>query len=272
MFGMRILGVLLFSIGISVAANAQGKVDGFFPNTGSLKTVLGLGFEDSKKYLAGNSKLDLERSTYYAAIFAAYGITERLEASMTVPYISSNKQRNFQDISLFLKYKGWQVATEKSRWELSAAAGFSTPLSNYDIGGLNDIGQRATVLETRAIVHYMNEKGWFGTLQSGFSFKFEEVPNSLPATLKVGRATSQWYYDVFYDYQHAFGGIDYRGTPRPQNFREFGVTFHKVGGTVYKPFSNSLGAYIALSYTFDGRNTFLGPTYGIGLSYQTNFK
>jgi hypothetical protein len=62
---------------------------------------------------------------------------------------------------------------------VSIAAGFSTPLSDYDVGGLNDLGQQATVIETRLMLHYVLVSEWFFTLQSGVSFKLEEVPNSL---------------------------------------------------------------------------------------------
>ncbi|HAT66010.1 MAG TPA: hypothetical protein DCS66_15670, partial [Flavobacteriaceae bacterium] len=110
----------------------------------------------------------------------------------------------------------------------------------------------------------------FTSLQSGYSFKLEEVPNSFPFVIKAGRASSKWYYDIYYDFQHSFGGIDYLGTPSPQNFRAFGVDYHKVGGTVYKPFSNNIGAYVSLSYVLSGRNVFQGPAYGIGIVY--NFK
>ncbi len=262
--------LLLFFMIVAFPALGQGKIDGFYQGTHQGAIVLGGGFEDSKKYLAGDNKLDLERSTYYVSLFTAYGITDNLDVNLSVPYISSTTESNLQDLSLMLKYKLLQFNSEPGIFEVSTAAGFSTPLSDYTIGGLNDIGQQATIVETRAMVHFMSKSSWFATLQSGFSFKLEEVPNSLPATLKVGKATSTWYYDVYYDYQHSFGGIDYRGTPFPQNFREFGVDFHKVGGTLFKPFSSTLGAYVSVSYIFEGRNTFLGAAYGLGVSYQIN--
>ena len=265
---MRLLLLILVLTIFSAPCFGQGTIDGFYKNKNNGAVVLGGGFEDSKKYLAGANKLDLERSTYYVSIFTAFGITDNLDVNLSVPYISSNKESNFQDISVLLKYRFLRFNSELGAFELSTAAGLSTPLSEYSIGGLNDIGQQATSIETRALLHFRSNSSWFATLQSGFSFKVEEVPNSLPATLKVGRATSNWYYDVYYDYQHSFGGIDYRGTPFPQNFREFGVDFHKAGGTLYKPFSSSLGAYISVSYTFAGRNTFLGASYGLGLSYN----
>ncbi len=265
---MRLLLLSLTFLIVSCPSFGQGNIDGFYKSKYEGSLVVGGGFEDSKKYLAGNNLLDLERSTYYASVFGSYGISDNLDVNLSVPYISSNKESDFQDISLFVKYRFLKLNTNPGTFEVSIATGFSTPLSEYTIGGLNDIGQQATSVEPRVMVHFTSKTFWFGTLQSGFSFKFEEVPNSLPATLKIGRATSSWYYDVFYSYQHAFGGIDYRGTPAPQNFRELGVDFHKVGGTLYKPFSSKLGGYISVAYIFEGRNVFLGATYGLGLSYS----
>ena len=75
---------------------------------------------------------------------------------------------------------------------------------------------------------------------------------------------------MFYNYQKSFGGIDYLGTPPPQNFREFGVDYHKKGGTVYKPISNKIGVYINFSYMFTGKNAFRGAACSTGLVYNFN--
>jgi len=259
--------ILFFSKGYS-----QVKVDGFYNEPGNATVVLGLGFEDSKNYIAGRNKTDLGRSVYYANLYMNYGITENLTTSLSIPYIVSDDQRNLQDVLLFLKYRLFQLEKKNGIVEVSLAGGISTPTSNYTLGGLNDIGQQATVLESRALVHYKKNNGWFATLQSGFSFKLEEVPSSIPVTAKLGKATSQWYYDVNYDFQYSFGGIDYRGTPRPQNFKEFGSDFHKVGGTVYTRFSKDFGGYISLSYTLAGRNVFTGAAYGLGVVYRFGIK
>lgn len=263
---LLLLSILLFvSEGFS-----QGKIDGFYRGQGNATAVLGFGFEDTKEYFAGTEKTGLSRSLYYGNLYGAYGVTKDFDVSLAIPYLMSNKNRNFQDIQLFGKYRVVEKELGKGSFQISLAAGFSTPISNYRIGGLNDIGQQATVIDGRLLVHYHLKTGWFATLQSGYSFKLEEVPNSVPVTLKLGKTTAKWYYDFYYDYQHSFGGIDYRGTPSPQNFKEFGVDYHKVGGTIYRPFSKRFGAYLSLSYALGGRNTFQGPGYGAGLVY--NFK
>ena len=247
---------------------SQGRIDGFYRGKSKGTVVLVLGFEDSKDYFAGRTNIELGRNLYYANLYGAYGITDDLDVSVSIPFMSSDDNTNFQDITIFTKYRLLKSTPEKQQLEVSVAAGFSTPLSNYDIGGLNDLGQQATVIESRLLLHYGLNSGWFFTLQSGFSFKFEEVPNSLSVVFKVGKASEKWYYDFFYDYQKSFGGIDYLGTPRPQNFREFGVDYHKVGGTLYKPISDKMGAYINLSYVFEGRNAFRGAAYSLGLVHN----
>jgi hypothetical protein len=263
---------VLILIFISFNGFAQGIIDGFYRGEGKGTAVLGVGFEDPKNYFAGREKVDLSRSLYYVNLYAAYGITDNLDAQISIPYLSSNKNSNFQDISLFTKYRFLKKKTESRTLELSLGGGFSTPLSNYTTGGLNDIGQRATIVEIRAMLHYYCDNNWFGTLQSGYSFKLEEVPNSVPLALKVGKASEKWYYHVFYEYQYSNGGSDYLGSPRPQNFREFGVDFHKIGGTLFRPLGKNLGAFVNLSYLLSGRNSFQGPAYGIGLTYDFKAK
>jgi hypothetical protein len=264
---ISILCCLFLSVSESFS---QSKIDGFFRGKGNGTAVMGLGFEDSKDYFAGTEKTGLSRSLYYVNIYGAYGVTDDFDVSLSIPYLSSNKNSGLQDISFFLKYRIYNTEIGNGNFQLSVAGGFSTPVSNYTVGGLNDIGQRATVFGGKTVAHYHLNSGWFATLQSGYDFKLEETPNSLPVNLKIGKTTAKWYYDLYYDYQHSFGGIDYRGTPSPQNFKELGSDFHKAGGTLYNSFSKNFGAYISLSYVISGRNVFQGPGYGVGLVY--NFK
>jgi hypothetical protein len=259
---------LIFCILLSINTYSQGKADGFYRGKGNGVVVLGIGYEDPKHYFAGTIKTDLSRTAYYVNLFSSYGITNNLDAQVSLPYISSNKNSDFQDISLFLKYRFYKNETDNRKFEMSFGSGFSTPVSNYDIGGLNDIGQQATIIDTRFMVHYQRNGQWFATLQSGFSFKLEETPNSIPATIKVGTSKNNWYYDLYYDYQYSFGGDDYLGSPRPQNFKEFGVNYHKVGGTVFTSVAKNLGVYASLSYLLSGRNSFQGAAYGVGLVYD----
>ena len=247
---------------------AQGTIDGFYRGKGSATIVLGGAYKKGTAYFAGNEKLDIDREEFYVNLFGAFGITDRFDVQVSLPYSEIGPNQSFQDIQFFAKYAFFQQKKHATTLQLTAALGFSTPISNYAIGGLNDIGQQATIVEPKVMWHYQYDSGWFATLQAGYAFKFDEVPDALPATLKLGKASHTWYFDGYYDSQYSFGGIDYRGTPRPQNFKEFAVHYHKIGGTVYKPFFRNFGIYVSASYVFSGRNIFQGPGYGYGLVYD----
>lgn len=258
--------ILIFSS--SYIGKAQGAISGFYNKKGKATLVVGAGFEDSKNYFIGREKSDLSRNLYSISIFGIYGINDRLNVQASLPYLSSNKQNGLQDAQIYLKYNTLKKAWKTATLELSLATGFSFNVSNYNLGGLNDLGQQAKILDTRALLHYQQQSGWFVNLQSGFSFKFEEVPNSLPVTFKFGKASTKSYFDFWYDFQHAFGGIDYLETPAPQNFKRFGVSYHKIGGTYHFPISGKSGIYIAPAYTISGRNVFQGFAYHAGWTYQ----
>ncbi|QHI36483.1 hypothetical protein IMCC3317_18460 [Kordia antarctica] len=247
---------------------AQGPISGFYSEKGDAIVVVGLGFEDSKNYFIGREKSDLSRSLYSVSLFGIYGINNRLNIQASIPYLSSNKENGFQDAQFFLKYKLLQKEWKKDKLELSLATGFSFNLTDYNIGGLNDLGQQAKILDFRALLHYQKQSGWFINLQSGFSYKFAPVPNSLPVTIRLGKASSKSYFDFWYDFQYAFGGIDYRGTPRPQDFRRLGANYHKIGGTYHFSLSKKSGIYVAPSYVISGRNVFKGFAYHLGFTYQ----
>ncbi len=247
---------------------SQGQIDGFYRGQNNVTTVLGFGYEDNKDYIIGSSPSELSRKTRYINLFAAYGITDNLDIQASLPYIENELYSQIQDLSVFAKFRLLNKTSKQGTLQFSFGLGFSTPLSDYPIGGLFDIGQQATILDTRALLHYQWNSNWFVTAQTGFSFKFAEVPNSIPVIIKAGRAINKWYYDVYYDYQYTNGGIDYRGTPRPQNFRELGVNYHKVGATFYREIYQNFGAYLSYANILGGRNTFQGSRYGLGLVYD----
>ncbi len=265
---MTSIRLILLSLLLSSMAYSQGSLDGFYQGKGNLVTVVGFGFEDTKNYFAGTTRTDFGRNLYSFSAFASYGILEDLDMQVSIPFLISNKQSDFQDMQIGVKYRLLRTSFTRGNFELSAGGGFSFNLTDYRLGGLNDLGQQAKIIDTRLIAHYTRDSGWFGTLNSGFSFKLAETPNSFPLVLKIGRATAKLYFDFWYDLQHSFGGIDYLGTPRPQNFREFGVSYHKIGGTVYIPFTPASGIFFAPSYLVAGRNAFQGPSYHLGWVYR----
>lgn len=271
----NIICVVFILLAVSTV-NAQGRVDGFYKGKGNLDFVLSGGYENNKNYFAGRNKIALGREIVIANVFAAYGITNRLDVNFSLPYITVNTNtKGLQDASLFFKYL--LISRGAMFWflpkgfnsTLSLAGGVSSNFTDYQTEGGSAIGQQAKTIDLRPVIQMYFPFGIFSTIQAGYTYKFNPVPNSLAPAIKIGIAKSKFYADVWYEYQHSFGGLDYQGTPTPSSFRELGVNFHKIGTTIYTPIKNKFGIFVGTSYVISGRNTSqgLGVNAGIVLKH-----
>lgn len=252
------------------SAQSQGLTDGFFNGNKNYTLVLGAGYEDNPSYLAGKRELDLNKSFQNINLFAAYGITDRLDLNLAAAYVKSDNEEAFQDARLVFKYEIYQENQENFKFSIQIASGISFPLSDYQTEGLNAIGQRATSIPSRLLIHAQHTDGYFLTAQTGYDYKFDPVPNAYASSLKIGLARSRFYIDAFLDFQNSINGKDYRGSPAPNNFRELEVDFLRTGVTFFKPFNKQLGAFVNGSYTIDGRNVGLGPAINLGITYKSS--
>jgi hypothetical protein len=262
----------IFSILVSFClldSFSQGRVDGFLKHKGELDAVVGVSYETSKSYFAGTDKISFTRNTTSYNAFFAYGVFDRLNVNVSVPYVNVNKQeQGLQDGAVFFKYK----VLSKNKLNLLIAGGFSSNLSNYETHSGSAIGQQAKAIDIRPVLHYFASNGVFITAQGGYTYRFSPVPNSIPVAVKIGLAKAKYYVDVWYEYQYGIGGFDYRGTPTPPSFRELGVSFHKIGGTIYKPLSENIGMFGGLSYILSGRNISKGFGGNLGVVIKNNNK
>ncbi len=247
---------------------AQGRVDGYYKGQGNLDFVISGGYENNKNYFAGTNKVTLGRKIVIANAYLAYGITNKLDVNFSLPYISvNNVAKGFQDASLFLKYRliDFSDTSKSLKGSLSLAGGMSSNFTNYLTEGGNALGQQAKTIDLRPVLQIHLPKGIFTTLQAGYTYKFDPVPNSFSPAVKVGIAKSKIYADVWYEYQYSFGGLDYQGSPAPSTFQELGVNYHKVGGTFYTPIKNKLGVFVGATYILSGRNTSQGLGINAGI-------
>lgn len=258
---MKKIQLSLLALVISIGAFSQGKVDGFYKGKGNLDLVLGAGMEKNEKFFAGTNEINLARDITNISFFAAYGILDKLDVNVSLPYVSTGLESNFQDGAVYLKYQILEKELSKGKLSFTMAAGFSTNLTDYQTEGTSAIGQQASVIDVRPVVHYFANNGIFATGQIGFQSKSNPTPNAIAAALKVGKAGNKFYYDFWYEFQKSDGGRDYRGTPAPKTFKELGSDYHRIGGTYYMPIKEKLGFFVGLSYTLTGRN--VGQGYGV---------
>lgn len=261
--------LLIVSLLITSQFLGQGRVDGFIKGKGDLDLVLGGSFEINKKYFAGTTKINLTRDIRLASVFVAYGITNKLEVNFSLPYVNVNGAvKGIQDPAIFFKYKYFERKGGVLKTDFILAAGFSSNITKYQTEGGSALGQQAKVIDIRPVFQIYLPKSLFFTIQTGYSYKFSPVPNSVPLAVKFGIAKAKLYIDVWYEYQYSFGGLDYRGTPVPSTFRELGVDYHKIGGTIYKPIGERLGAFLGASYVLLGRNVSQGFGINLGVVFK----
>jgi len=271
----NLLGVVLI-VTTSFSAFTQGRVDGFLKGKGNLDIAVGTNVELNERFYAGNNLIDLSRTIVSANTFFAYGIANNLDVNVSIPFVSVNVvENNLQDVALFLKYQFTQLKLadgKKGKINFLIAGGFSSNITNYETEGGSAIGQQAKVLDIRPVIHYQTNSGFFTTLQGGYNYKFDPVPDAAVFAAKIGLAKANWYADLWYDGQIGRGGLDYLGIPAPASFRELGVDYHKIGGTFYKPVKERLGIYGGASYVLDGRNISKGIGFSLGLVFKPNVK
>lgn len=281
-------GIVIVMIMTSVLAYGQGRVDGFFKGKGNLDIAIGTNFEANPKYYAGTNLINLQRNILSANAFFAYGITNKLDVNVSIPYVNVNGvEGGIQDPAIFFKYQlfsfgAYHVETglnqdglrmrSEPRVFVSIAGGFSSNITDYQTGGGSALGQQAKTIDIRPVIHIKLDPSAFITLQGGYNYKFDPVPHAIPFAAKIGVAKANWYADLWYDGQYGIGGFDYQGAIKPPSFRQLGVSYHKVGGTFYKPINHQLGWYGGLAYVLAGRNISKGVAANVGVVYKPNLK
>lgn len=258
---MRKIISAVFTLAIISGVSAQGRVDGFYKGKGNLDLVLGGGTEVNSGFYAGNRPISLSRTINNVNVFIAYGITDKLDVNLSAPFVSTGSESALQDGAAYLKYRILEKSLDKGTLSFSMAAGISSNLTDYQTEGLSAIGQQATVIDFRPVVHYFMNNGYFATGQFGYRTKSDPTPNAIGAAFKVGKAGSKFYYDLWYEFQVSDGGLNYLGAERPTTFKQLGTDFHRIGGTFYMPIKEKLGFFVGLSSILDGRN--VGNGYGV---------
>lgn len=251
----------IFALAIITGVSAQGRVDGFYKGKGNLDLVLGAGTEITSSYYAGKRSVGISRTINNVNLFAAYGITDKLDVNFSAPFVSTGSESALQDGAAYLKYRVFEKSLENGKLSFSMAAGISSNLTDYQTEGLSAIGQQATVIDFRPVVHYFMNNGYFATGQFGYQTKSDPTPDAVSAAFKIGKAGSKFYYDLWYEFQVSDGGLNYLGSEPVTTFKELGTDFHRIGGTFYMPIKEKLGFFVGLSTILAGRN--ISDGYGI---------
>lgn len=248
---------------------SQGLVDGFFKGKGKLDMAFSAMYQTSDKYFAGTKKINYERDLLSISAFGEYGITEKWDVILNIPVINFK----LQDGAVFTKYHLVDVKLFGNQFSVIPAVGLTTPLSNYNTESGQAIGQRATQIMPRLVLQQKLPAGMFIQVQGGYNYALNPVVSSVPFSAKLGMSFGddyQYYFDVWYDYQQGIGDIDYLGNKPYNSFREFVVSYNRIGGVFFYQINKKIGAFINGSYIINGRNIGQAIGLGTGLVYKFN--
>ena len=268
---IKIFTVFAFFI-FSTTTFAQGLLDGYMKGKGNTDVALSGSFETGSKFFIEEGTTSLSRSIASVNLFAAHGVTDWLDVVASLPFISNGgKESGIQDVSLFFRLKLAEVNLKEVKARFMLGGGYQLPVTDYETDNANAIGQQGESKEIRGIIQF--EKGsYFLMLKGGYSFRNNPNTDALPLVAKVGIAKEKYYADLFVDYLGADGGTNYLpGVPlsRQPDFQELGVSFLRVGGNYYRPFTPTIGGVVGAAYTLDGRN--IGQTIRISVGGVVKF-
>ena len=297
-FSALFLGTILLA-GSASSVRAQSLVSGFMSGKGHGSVVISGTTERYEIVYLAPEKIDgvpifQEVRVNSANLYATYGLSDKIDAVISLPYIQSkgramgtvvsdlntlfptegyaNVRQGLQDITGLLKFKSYSREIGGSILDLLGVVSFSTPLSNYQTntgyGYIIAIGNRATKYTASGIAHLKTSSGVFATGQVGYSLRTGLVPNALVGEAKVGYAGPKTYVEGFASFQESNGGTDISQEGFTGFFPSTRVNYVRVGGSVYRPLAKGVGVVLGASTYVAGRNIGKSTGYSAGLSYN----
>lgn len=235
-----------------------------------------------------------------AMLMAAYGINDRLDVYLGLPYVSTNSTipnggkfagaSGLQDISIGLKYKALEKSLGAGKLSAFGSLLFSTPASNY----LSDyqpysLGLGTPQLAWRGIGHFETEKGLYSRLALAYTWRgyteaereyyynegsyftpWMDVPSSWNMDFTLGK----WWMEkslrveLSFSSQVSTSGDDIRAYNAPQPTNQ--VNFSRLGGFAHYYFQKVKGLGVLGYYqqVISGKNAPKMGAFGLGVTYQ----
>lgn len=296
--------LLLGGMSLSQLSVAQTPTDGLMMPKGDICFLLNYEYGQFDHYWEGETLrkngtiAKVQRRT--ALVMAAYGITNKLDAYIGLPYVSTNSTTpnggkfagtsGIQDLTLGLKYEVLRRRGEKGEWTAFGSVTFSTPASNY----LSDyqpysLGIGAPQLAWRGLAEYEWNNGFYIRAQGGYIWKgyteaereyyyndgsyytaWMDVPSAWTYEAVVGKwfADKSLRVEVSYNSSRSTSGDDIRAYNAPQPTNK--VDMDRVGVFAQYFFNKPKGLGLVASYSrvIHGRNAPEMTAVSTGVTYQ----
>jgi hypothetical protein len=255
----------------------QGPIDGYLKSKGETDIAVGLSTSGANLFVGGDgTEFDLPFSGQLLSAFGIYGVNDKLNVIVSIPFVITNSTSGLQDGGLFLKglLKRWKFGENQEKsFDVIGSLGVSVPLSQYEVVNAGAIGQRAQVVHPRLVAQY-NQPGFFASTVLGYNYRFdeldrnrlEEIQRTRPAyrpnqpkdfvtgLLRIGFPSERFYADAWLEVQRTLGGSDF--TPDVEELvQSYQVDYQQIGGTVYYSEGPTWGFAASGALFLGGKNT-----------------
>jgi hypothetical protein len=278
--------IFILAIFLSLQTFAQTELDGLLMDKNLFCVGATYSKTNWKNYWEGTFKrenLNLGKvSNSTTMINGNYGITNKLNAIFTLPYIKTKAsagqlagQKGIQDLSLYLKWVGYTKQFKKSILKGILIGGMTTPLSNYtpDLLPLS-IGLHSKTASVRAMVDFQ-QSNWFGTASGAYIYRgnvkldrntyyttelhysnLVQIPNATIINIRGGYRSETWIIEAIANKWITNGGFD--------------ITKNNVPFVSNKMDATTIGLHVkyetnfvdGLSFVGDGMTTIAGRNVG----------
>jgi hypothetical protein len=290
--------LLVFSLvsflGGTSATNAQSLVSGFMAGKGHGSVVISGTVERYSSVYLAPAKIDRvpifnEVRVSSLNLYGNYGITDKLEAVVSLPYIQSkgsaaqevvessgytNTRAGLQDVTVLLKAKLLSRELGTTVLDLLGVVGGSVPVSNYQsktgLGYIIAIGNHSKKANVSGVAHLKTVSGVFFTGQAGYSVRDNSAPNAFVAETKVGYAGPKLYVDALASYQRSEkDGTDILQPGFTGFFPATRVNYIRLGASAFRPLAKGFGLTVGATTYVSGRN--VGKSTGVSGGVAYNF-
>jgi hypothetical protein len=285
--------LVLLGLLASVSLQAQMPHDQLYMSKGSTCVALMAGQSTWRQYWEGSLQRDNlnigTHTTQQIALMAAYGLSDRLNAIVQLPYVSTHTsagnlmgQAGLQDLSGWLKYR----FHDKNGLSLHGVVGGSVPVTNYVAEFLPmSIGLQSRTASLRGITTYTHRSGLFLSGHGTYSHRSNitvdrdgyqtfgrvvnsnevSVPNAIDASLRAGIFKTTWQAEGYLEYFACTNGDNIRRNDMPFPTNNMRATSVGMYGK-YQP--NRWGINLRVSRVLAGQNVGTSTQVMLGILFQ----
>lgn len=295
------VAAFILALACPSGVKAQTDIDAIMMNKNQFCAGATYGYSSWKNYWEGTFKrnnLNLGTvSTKMVGVMGDYGITDKLNFLFGLPYVETHAsagtlhgQKGIQDLSMWLKWMGFEKQVGIGTLSLYAMGGLSLPVSHYEPDFLPmSIGLHSTNLSGRIMADY--QIGHFSATASGTytwrsnvtidqnSYYTTEIhytdkvqmPNMLSYNVRAGYRSERLIAEAVFDQMYTLGGFDIRKNDMPFPSNKMNATTAGVNLKYTFKAVDGLSLVGGGDYTLAGRNVGQATAYDLGVFYILDF-